>query len=206
MRRSAAEASATLPSPLAGTSPTSCCEASSSCIPRGCCTGISSPRMCLSTPTASSSSPTLAWRGLWVWMGSCCPRLIQRHQLAPHPRGEATGRALARLPLAHPSLTALSLSPACSMAAGGSGSDLTMYVVTRWYRAPELLLDAASYNEAVDIWSVGCILAEMLGEMLATPSPNNAPAVATAVFACPCRRPPPALPRPQPRAPAGHHH
>merc|ERR1712097_122414 len=37
------------------------------------------------------------------------------------------------------------------------------YVVTRWYRAPELLLDKKNYNAAVDMWSVGCILAEMLG-------------------------------------------
>jgi len=41
--------------------------------------------------------------------------------------------------------------------------DLTAYVVTRWYRAPELLAQASSYGGAVDIWSVGCILAEILG-------------------------------------------
>jgi serine/threonine protein kinase len=34
--------------------------------------------------------------------------------------------------------------------------------VTRWYRAPELLLDSSTYGKAVDIWSVGCIFAEML--------------------------------------------
>ena len=39
---------------------------------------------------------------------------------------------------------------------------LTEYVVTRWYRAPELLCDSSSYGKAVDIWSVGCIFAEML--------------------------------------------
>ena len=39
--------------------------------------------------------------------------------------------------------------------------DLTEYVVTRWYRAPELLL-ASRYNEKIDIWSIGCILAELL--------------------------------------------
>jgi serine/threonine protein kinase len=39
---------------------------------------------------------------------------------------------------------------------------LTGYVVTRWYRAPELLCDCASYGKAVDIWSVGCIFAELL--------------------------------------------
>jgi len=35
-------------------------------------------------------------------------------------------------------------------------------VVTLWYRAPELLLGARSYGPAVDVWSVGCIVAEML--------------------------------------------
>lgn len=36
-------------------------------------------------------------------------------------------------------------------------------VVTRWYRAPELLMNAVHYGAAVDMWSVGCILAEILG-------------------------------------------
>ncbi|KIZ03810.1 extracellular signal-regulated kinase1/2 [Monoraphidium neglectum] len=40
---------------------------------------------------------------------------------------------------------------------------LTEYVVTRWYRAPELLLSCPDYTAAIDIWSVGCILAELLG-------------------------------------------
>eukprot|EP00746_Dinoflagellata_sp_MGD_P162682 gnl/MRDRNA2_/MRDRNA2_90352_c0_seq1.p1 gnl/MRDRNA2_/MRDRNA2_90352_c0~~gnl/MRDRNA2_/MRDRNA2_90352_c0_seq1.p1 ORF type:complete len:1028 (+),score=180.40 gnl/MRDRNA2_/MRDRNA2_90352_c0_seq1:88-3171(+) len=38
---------------------------------------------------------------------------------------------------------------------------LTEYVVTRWYRAPEVLLDKAKYGPPVDVWSVGCILHEM---------------------------------------------
>jgi len=40
---------------------------------------------------------------------------------------------------------------------------LTEYVVTRWYRAPELLVENDTYDEGIDIWSVGCILAEFLG-------------------------------------------
>jgi len=40
---------------------------------------------------------------------------------------------------------------------------LTEYVVTRWYRAPELLVENETYGPAIDIWSVGCILAEFLG-------------------------------------------
>ena len=38
---------------------------------------------------------------------------------------------------------------------------LTKHVVTRWYRAPELIL-IQPYTSAVDIWSLGCILAELL--------------------------------------------
>jgi mitogen-activated protein kinase 1/3 len=35
--------------------------------------------------------------------------------------------------------------------------------VTRWYRAPEIILKASEYNKAIDVWSVGCIFAELLG-------------------------------------------
>jgi serine/threonine protein kinase len=38
----------------------------------------------------------------------------------------------------------------------------TERVVTLYYRAPELLLGAANYTAAVDLWSIGCILAEMV--------------------------------------------
>ena len=40
---------------------------------------------------------------------------------------------------------------------------MTEYVVTRWYRAPELLVANSTYSEKIDVWSVGCILGEMLG-------------------------------------------
>ncbi|KAJ6818009.1 putative serine/threonine-protein kinaseisoform X1 [Iris pallida] len=41
------------------------------------------------------------------------------------------------------------------------GHPLTSRVVTLWYRPPELLLGSTSYGVAVDLWSTGCILAEM---------------------------------------------
>uniref|UniRef100_A0A8C4VHB7 mitogen-activated protein kinase n=1 Tax=Gopherus evgoodei TaxID=1825980 RepID=A0A8C4VHB7_9SAUR len=41
-------------------------------------------------------------------------------------------------------------------------AEMTGYVVTRWYRAPEVILNWMHYNQTVDIWSVGCIMAEML--------------------------------------------
>ncbi|CAG8465505.1 5725_t:CDS:2 [Paraglomus occultum] len=40
---------------------------------------------------------------------------------------------------------------------------MTEYVATRWYRAPEIMLTFNVYTKAVDIWSVGCIMAEILG-------------------------------------------
>jgi len=39
----------------------------------------------------------------------------------------------------------------------------TTYVVTRWYRAPEVILKASEYTKAIDIWSIGCVFAELLG-------------------------------------------
>lgn len=39
---------------------------------------------------------------------------------------------------------------------------MTPRVVTIWYRAPELLLGAETYDETCDMWSIGCIMAEML--------------------------------------------
>ena len=41
--------------------------------------------------------------------------------------------------------------------------ELTEYVITRWYRAPEVILCPSHYSKAVDIWSIGCIFAELLG-------------------------------------------
>ncbi|KAG6017591.1 hypothetical protein E4U54_005838 [Claviceps lovelessii] len=39
---------------------------------------------------------------------------------------------------------------------------LTQLVVTLWYRAPELILGATTYDTAVDMWSVGCIFGELI--------------------------------------------
>ncbi|KAM3727707.1 Cyclin-dependent kinase [Dirofilaria immitis] len=45
---------------------------------------------------------------------------------------------------------------------GSPNRHYTHQVVTRWYRAPELLYAARSYGVGIDIWSVGCIIAELL--------------------------------------------
>ena len=39
---------------------------------------------------------------------------------------------------------------------------LTDYIATRWYRAPEVILSWRQYTGAIDVWSVGCILAELI--------------------------------------------
>ena len=51
---------------------------------------------------------------------------------------------------------------ACGPGHSGDGEAYTPRVVTLWYRAPELLLGATRYGPAVDMWSVGCILGELL--------------------------------------------
>uniref|UniRef100_A0AC34F1K7 Mitogen-activated protein kinase n=1 Tax=Panagrolaimus sp. ES5 TaxID=591445 RepID=A0AC34F1K7_9BILA len=40
--------------------------------------------------------------------------------------------------------------------------EMTGYVATRWYRAPEIMLNWMHYTQTVDIWSVGCIMAELI--------------------------------------------
>jgi mitogen-activated protein kinase 15 len=39
---------------------------------------------------------------------------------------------------------------------------LTDYIATRWYRAPEILMGSTAYTKGIDMWSVGCILGELL--------------------------------------------
>ena len=52
---------------------------------------------------------------------------------------------------------------------------LTEYVVTRWYRCPELLLAPnRPYNESIDLWSIGCILAELLRRKPLFPGKSHA--------------------------------
>lgn len=55
------------------------------------------------------------------------------------------------------------------------GTDLAMtnYVATRWYRPPEILLYRTSYGKPLDIWSVGCIFAEMLGRKVFLPGQSG---------------------------------
>jgi len=56
-----------------------------------------------------------------------------------------------------------------------SARNLTGHVVTRWYRAPELILLQENYTEAIDVWSVGCIYAELLGMLKGTEFKERSP-------------------------------
>ena len=53
-------------------------------------------------------------------------------------------------------------------------AQLTDYIATRWYRAPEVILSWAQYGPSIDVWSVGCILAEMLRRKPLMPAQNSA--------------------------------
>lgn len=57
------------------------------------------------------------------------------------------------------------------MAEPVDGCDISMtnYVATRWYRPPEILLYRAQYGKSLDMWSVGCIVAELFGRKVFLP-------------------------------------
>ncbi|KAB0803395.1 hypothetical protein PPYR_00367 [Photinus pyralis] len=58
------------------------------------------------------------------------------------------------------------LARSLTQSLGNSPNDtdptLTDYVATRWYRAPEILIANRKYTKGIDMWSLGCILAEMV--------------------------------------------
>ncbi|KAF8016065.1 LOW QUALITY PROTEIN: hypothetical protein BT93_H1578 [Corymbia citriodora subsp. variegata] len=51
------------------------------------------------------------------------------------------------------------------------GEPNVSYICSRYYRAPELIFGATEYTTAIDIWSAGCVMAELLlGQVLGTPT------------------------------------
>ena len=65
---------------------------------------------------------------------------------------EATGRDVVKL---------ADFGLARSVQKEASTANLTTYVSTRWYRAPELALESKTYGVKVDVFALGCIMAEM---------------------------------------------
>ena len=58
-------------------------------------------------------------------------------------------------------------------------------MVTLWYRAPELLLGSQYYSMAVDVWSIGCIFAEIVSARYTTISvPHGTPLGESGPFVC----------------------
>lgn len=57
---------------------------------------------------------------------------------------------------------ARSLTQTCDVGGGDTDPTLTDYVATRWYRAPEILIANRRYTKGIDMWSLGCILGEMI--------------------------------------------
>jgi serine/threonine protein kinase len=51
--------------------------------------------------------------------------------------------------------------------------NFTHEVVTLWYRAPDILMGSKDYNTSVDIWSVGCIFAEIVTKKALFPGKNE---------------------------------
>lgn len=54
-----------------------------------------------------------------------------------------------------------------------STGPMTEYICTRWYRAPEILCSASSYGPPMDVWSIGCIFAELLSRQPLLPGKNT---------------------------------
>jgi len=50
---------------------------------------------------------------------------------------------------------------------------MTGYVATRWYRAPEIMLNWMHYTAKVDVWSVGCIMAELISGRTSFPGNDH---------------------------------
>ena len=56
---------------------------------------------------------------------------------------------------------------------------MTGYVATRYWRAPEIMLSWMHYGMEVDIWSVGCIMAELLTGQVLFPGTDRKPPLST---------------------------
>lgn len=54
----------------------------------------------------------------------------------------------------------------------GKGETSIAYICSRFYRAPELIVGATQYNTQIDVWSIGCVIAEMVLQTPIFPGKN----------------------------------
>lgn len=59
-----------------------------------------------------------------------------------------------------------------------------MLYLIRWYRAPEVMLTFKEYTRAIDVWSVGCVLAEMLSGKPLFPGRDCMPSSMSSIAFC----------------------
>lgn len=94
-----------------------------------------------------------------ILLDSLCRSVPSKFSTNPHDRN---------LPIFRCKIADFGLARSLTQISEGSPSDidpaLTDYVATRWYRAPEILIANRHYTKGIDMWSLGCILGEMLAE------------------------------------------
>ena len=59
---------------------------------------------------------------------------------------------------------------------------LSSHISSRWFRSPEIILIEKEYDQGIDIWSLGCILYELLLFSLASTNPELVPTIVNALF------------------------
>ena len=55
-------------------------------------------------------------------------------------------------------------------------------ILNRWFRSPEIILIEKEYDQGVDIWSIGCILYELVSFSMLSQQPELAPKKVSALF------------------------
>lgn len=91
-------------------------------------------------------------------------------KVAAFPKHEETNRLLARVTRIE-LLTFFRFAQICDFGLArveepDPSRHMTQEVVTQYYRAPEVLMGCRHYSSAIDVWSVGCIFAELLGRRI----------------------------------------
>mgnify|MGYP003683948629 CR=1 FL=1 len=102
------------------------------------------------TRRAEAFANTILGRSMFGWNNYCV------REAANNPEGASSGETDSLAP------------PGDGKCARIEGCDedtglFTSYAVTRWYRPPELLCGNKRYGPSIDVWSAGCVLAELLG-------------------------------------------